>query len=289
MTARSWCYTCFEDEHIAAVGEGTLVLHDELTYHQAQVEVGEQGHLHVQGWVVFKNPARMSRVKRVLAYDTVHVEKTRGSNEANTEYCEKEEGKMSDTLYLGTRPAGRGARSDLLGCKRAFEEGLKLADLFRDDDTFVPAVKYHRGLEKAREALQPQVARGDVDVRVLWGEPGSGKTRAAHQLSDDLYVVDPPNQYGGAVWWDGYVGQTDVLLDDYQGWLPWAQLLRVLDRYPMRVQAKGSSTPLMATRVWLTSNTHPGEWHPRQNYFALKRRIRQIWRCDKDVYTLERD
>ena len=218
----------------------------------------------------------MSRVKAIFG-DDCHVERRMGKVTDAVDYCNKEDTRMGPFMEVGEMPE-QGKRNDLLLCKRKLLEGSSVAQLFHDDETFCQAVKYHRGLLAAQEALQPIPQRDNVQVTALCGEPGLGKTRAVHQWEgDSLYVVDPPNQHGGAVWMDGYEGQSALLLDDYNGWLPWAFLLRLLDRYALRTQCKGSSRRMAATRIYLTSNKWPWQWHPHQEYGALQRRITTLW------------
>lgn len=53
-------------------------------------------------------------------------------------------------------------------------------------------------------------------------------------------------------------------------------MLRWLDRYPVRVEVKGSSRPLVATKFWITSNVEPRKWYPDldlETIDALMRRL----------------
>jgi len=53
-------------------------------------------------------------------------------------------------------------------------------------------------------------------------------------------------------------------------------MLRWLDRYPVRVEIKGSSRPLCARKIWITSNIHPRQWYPEidgETLAALMRRL----------------
>jgi len=53
-------------------------------------------------------------------------------------------------------------------------------------------------------------------------------------------------------------------------------MLRWLDRYPVNVEIKGSSVPLLAENIWITSNIPPSMWYPdldHETYLALERRL----------------
>jgi len=56
---------------------------------------------------------------------------------------------------------------------------------------------------------------------------------------DEIYTVDNSND------WEGYTQQRVVLIDEFhEGMISYRKLLRVLDRYPIRMNVKGSSVHL---------------------------------------------
>lgn len=76
--------------------------------------------------------------------------------------------------------------------------------------------------------------------------------------------------------WDGYRGEEHVVIDEFRGDINVSHLLRWLDRYPVRVEIKGSSVPLSARKLWFTSNIPIESWYPQldsETMDALKRRI----------------
>lgn len=55
-----------------------------------------------------------------------------------------------------------------------------------------------------------------------------------------------------------------------------SHILRFCDRYPVRVETKGSSRPLCAEKIWFTSNVDPRNWYPEldpETLVALLRRF----------------
>ncbi len=173
-------------------------------------------------------------------------------------------------------------------CKARLEAGDTVDALFISDDTFVQAVKFEKGLRTAETILQrglPSV-REDVTVSVYHGPTEVGKSYGIKLQEPDLYILEPPNTFGGPIWWDGYKGEPAVHIEEYDGWLPWAQLLRILDRYPVRVPVRGSSMVLRATRIYISSNKSPELWHPKRDYGPLKRRIHFIWECTFEMFRL---
>lgn len=65
-------------------------------------------------------------------------------------------------------------------------------------------------------------------------------------------------------------------MDEFRGGIDVAHLLRWLDRYPCCVETKGSSRPLLARKIWITSNLDPRQWYPdldEDTRAALLRRL----------------
>jgi len=107
---------------------------------------------------------------------------------------------------------------------------------------------------------------------VFWGVTGSGKSRRAwDEAGMEAYSKDPRSKF-----WEGYQLEENVVIDEFRGGIDISHLLRWLDRYPVRVEIKGSSKPLNAKKIWITSNLNPEFWFPeidQETTQALMRRL----------------
>lgn len=84
---------------------------------------------------------------------------------------------------------------------------------------------------------------------------------------------------GDFQWFDGYFDQRIVIIDDFRGEYPLPLLLKLLDRYPMRVPVKGGFTNWAPTKVYITSNVQPEFWYPEadgRSTAAMLRRLDHI-------------
>jgi len=107
---------------------------------------------------------------------------------------------------------------------------------------------------------------------VFWGGTGTGKSRRAwDEAGMDAYAKDPRTKF-----WDGYVSETNVVIDEFRGGIDIAHILRWLDRYPVRVEIKGSSRPLNAEKIWITSNICPRAWYPETDGDTMEALLRRL-------------
>lgn len=65
-------------------------------------------------------------------------------------------------------------------------------------------------------------------------------------------------------------------MDEFRGGIDIAHILRWLDRYPVRVEVKGSSRPLVGSTFWITSNLAPRLWFPEADYETVEALMRRL-------------
>lgn len=72
------------------------------------------------------------------------------------------------------------------------------------------------------------------------------------------------------------IGEPHIIIDEFRGGIDISHMLRWLDRYPVRVELKGSSAPLKATKIWITSNLHPLNWYPDLDHETKQALLRRV-------------
>lgn len=234
-------------------------------YIVGQQEEGAGGFLHWQFVVRFKRCFRLPAVKR--CFPGAHCEPTR--SDAAVEYVQKEETRVPGTSFShGRKPMQRGNKTDWDAVFNAAVAG---------DWDAVPRdilIRNYGNLRKIHQERNAPPERFGVSTEVYIGVTGSGKTYKAYQemkALGDWYV-----KCSRTKWWDGYMGQRNVLIDEFAGCIDITYMLRWLDWYPCQVEVKGGTVNLAATRFWITSNLTLEEWYPQaspQHLAALRRRV----------------
>lgn len=255
---RNWCFTSFSD--VAPVFDANV-----MTYLIVGAEVcPTTGKSHWQCFACFKETKTMSAAKKILG--ECHLEMMMGSHAQASAYCKK----AKKFKEFGTCPK-QGKRNDLEDVVKLVNEGTDILTIA--ETCPLQMIKYGKGIIALKAMADQRLAPEwrDLKVIVLWGPSGTGKTRTAVESSDDYYIKDPTNK-----WFDGYVGQKTLILDEFMPEAaPWATLLRWLDGYKLQVETKGGSTFAMWETVYITSNIPPEKWY-KNDFAPLQRRITRI-------------
>ncbi len=236
---------------------------------------------HIQGYVELSRSARGGAVCRLLG-GRAYVYTRLGSQSDVIKYVTKTETRDPDFLApvkLGTLKAESGESSDAFTSFRlALESEAPILDVSRDHFPFIMKYRasaiWYRQLRTKKRTWIPHVS-------VYYGLPGSGKTYKANEVLPNAYWLPPPNVKRGPIWFTGYRGEEDIIIDDFYGWIQWSQLLHLLDGYQMQVHVHHGFVPFLGRRIIITSNVHPERWYNFLNsehmvYQSLFRRINVI-------------
>jgi len=231
-------------------------------------EVGESGTKHLQGYIELWKPQRISYFKD-SGLGRAHLEKRQGSRDAARGYCIKD----GDYVEFGTwESGGQGSRNDLKNIIKAVRADVPLLDIM----TEMPesCSKHLRFIEKYTALYERETTKEfrHVDVEVLVGASGAGKTRKAREYDENIFLVDSEASFA----FDGYNGEKTILIDEFYGGIKYSQLLRILDGHQYRVNVKGSHRYAKWNKVFITSNDTPDTWYRFGLTPALARRISRV-------------
>jgi len=270
-----FCGTAFQDDPPAYDG-GSRIQY--LVY---QPESTTAGNKHWQFYVEFTGRVSIATAQRILQTPGAHLERRLGTAAQARDYCCKERTRISgyDPVEHGciSNPEP-GKRNDIIALRSAAQDCTCLSDLINDDGIVNSFARYGRFAERVFAAAEKERSKAwrVVTVYVYWGATGTGKTRRAYESSDDLYKWDVCSPE----WWDGYDGETTLLIDEFYGQLKPSRMLQLLDGYSLRLPIKGGFTYARWDTVYITSNSHPDSWYsdlvPDSVKSALHRRYSEI-------------
>lgn len=258
---RAWCFTL--NNYTEEDFDSWSTLREGMKYTFVGREIAPTtGTPHLQGYMVFCEGHTFDWVKKYLGdrYRFVHC---KGNASQNVKYCGKEE----DCVECGVRPRP-GRRTDILAVQRAFDAGVRIDEIIRTSTSY-QAAKHAELLFK----YQKQPPSKKRVIKWYYGSTGTGKTRAAINESPDDYYITMKD----LKWWDGYIGQKVVIIDDFRrDFCTFHELLRIVDRYPYRVNTKGSSIWLQPSTdvIIFTSCFHPTDvYDTREDIQQFLRRL----------------
>lgn len=264
MSSRSYCFTL----NNPTIAETEIIEDSGCRYLIYGIEIGEnQGTLHYQGYLEMTSPQRISYLKKWLP--RAHFEPRKGTREQAREYCMKD----GEWIECGSWEAGgQGARNDLEVLMNRVKKNEPMINIMESDPQSVS--RNLRFIEKYRELTEKEQTREfrKVEVDIYVGDAGTGKTRKAFEENPGLFTVNPDESFP----FDGYDGESTILIDDFYGDLKYHHLLRILDGHQLRVNVKGSHRYARWTKVIITSNKNPEEWYKVGLTQALKRRINTV-------------
>lgn len=243
------------------------LIRNDLVYIKGQHERGtSSGYEHWQILVAFSKQITLNQCKGYFT-NTAHCELSRSS--AANDYVWKEESRIGEQFVYGKLPISRARKPDWDAIFESAKEG---------DMDAIPSdikIRHYSALKRIRVDNSTPPTRDSIEINVYWGDSGTGKTRRAwYEAGDDVYIKNPNTK-----WWDGYRGQTTVIIDEFTGRIDLSYLLTWFDRYPCNVEVKGYSTPLLATRFFITSNINPVNWYSdinEEQRRGLLRRLSQV-------------
>ena len=277
MAATAWCGTLHLDteEFDGETFLKQLVEAKRIAYGIGQIErCPTTGRLHFQFYIQAHRTQALSWVRKYIA-DRAHWEQARGNVQQCIDYCSKDDTRVAGPWTAGM-PKRQGQTAGLEAATELVCSGVALAEVAKR----MPLVwvRHGKGLVHLRQTLCLDADRREFgpdgpELWVLWGPSGSGKSRYAKEHWPGAFWKTPYTQ-----WWDGYGTHDTVILDDFRGdCMRLTDLQRLLDWYPLWVEIKGGSLPMLATRYVITSNQHPADWYTRGDpHGTILRRVRDF-------------
>lgn len=215
----------------------------------------DTGKPHHQLFLYFLNPksdsiSNCNKIGNMFGEIHCHVNPMRGSFCENRAYCSKE-GKLKE---WGMAPK-QGCRGDLEETKDEILKGdMTPEDICLENPEFYH--KYGRTMEKIHSiALRKKYRTWMTKGEWITGPSGSGKSHYAFKrYNPNTHYIKNINEE----WWDGYVGQETIIINEFRGQITFSELLDLVDKWPKTVKWRNrESVPFLGKKVIITSIMDP--------------------------------
>lgn len=265
MRSRLWCFTDFKEENIR---EGYSLVTDIRAVAWGIETCPKTKRKHNQGFIQTFEKMSVKQIQRLLN-SNCHLEVVIGSIKDNEEYCKKE-GVFYTRLGEFVR---QGERVDL----QEFYELVKVKSDYEllEEGHAGTFIRNHNAIAKIRSILLKEKAKAShwrsLDVIILLGKAGCGKSRYVFEKSPDVFRIDCDQSFV----FDGYDGEKEILIDDFNGCLKYCYMLRLLDGHPLPLNVKFGRSHAIFNKVYITTNVHPIFWYTKCR-MNLKRRCPKL-------------
>lgn len=273
--ARTVVFTCFKEEAVANPQEWLQLISNECDWVLAQLEkCPKTQRTHIQGMAYSKE----NSCWKMLVGEHTWKQKCQSPMDS-IDYVTKGESRIDGPWEYGTRPTW-----NIKGKKLSNKELLSRPLTQLVDEELVPI----KGLKKLKEDIdtynimkQAAIDRTKIVEDNIWlfGKPGVGKSYWVRETYGDSLYIKSQNK-----WWDGYVDQQYVLIDDFdRGGQHLSHYLKIWgDQYNLKGEVKGSTINLMYKRLIITSNYKPEEIWPDDMILvqAIERRFKMYHMTD---------
>ena len=223
-------------------------------------EIGEEETPHTHIYLVCLSPVRFSTLKNL--FESAHFERANGTSQANQNYINKS-GKWKDTDKAETTIEGsfeewgqmpverQGSRSIEAAIIERIQDGATNAEILLDFPHYLRGL---RDIEYVRQTLKAEENRDkwrNLDVTYIFGATQTGKTRFVMDGYgySNVYAV---NNYKHP--FDGYMGESVLLLDEYANNFRIQDLNNYLDGYPLALPARYQNKQACYEMVYIVSN-----------------------------------
>lgn len=311
MQSRNWCFTINNPTPAddISLNFDLPTWNNQVRFAVWMKEMGTSGTVHYQGYLELRSSRRASYLKSRLP--RAHLEARRGTREEAILYCVKTwdrnnsatslplsenqefnsttlnnptETDLEQTPFISTPPIWYGLQmrpeeflESLTTVRPKKKERMETIQTMINDGAtedeianydFELWVRHFRAFREYRLMITPPRSH-EVKVIVIQGPTGTGKSRWAHDNYPEGYWKQR------SIWWDGYSKQSDVIIDEFYGWIPFDTLLRICDRYPLLVETKGGQVNFVAKTIIITTNALPSTWYKNVYFDSFVRRVSQ--------------
>lgn len=210
--------------------------------------------LHTQGAFRYQCERKLGTVQRKLI--GMHIEIAKNPVEAFA-YGRKPETRINGPWMFGKEPRP-GERTPRVDAAMMIAEG-KTKEAYLEYPDFM--MREGNGIHRWADVVGKPNYNRQCEAWILWGPKGGcGKSYIIKTICEyaEGFIMTSRNE-----WWDGYIGNTFIGIQDFDPRYFSAQSFKLLcDEGPYRMNTKGGHVNCQAELVGISTNIDPEEWWP---------------------------
>lgn len=221
---------------------------------QLECGEGETQYLHYQLYLE-TSLTEFKNCKRI--FPRAHIERCRSPKSAKL-YCMKQSTRVEGPWH-NISEFQMSELQDTMRKKSSQEEllsGIQSMSINSDEiakKNFGFWLRNHRGIEAWMKKHQQTRKKKTITI-YIYGRTGIGKSRLAYDIAMKWSTKDPYYK-DDTEWWELYENQEVVVWDDLRSnSIKYSELLKLCDRYPYKVNVKGSIREFTSRLIIFTSN-----------------------------------
>lgn len=270
---KKWCFTLHNYTQVEedALKEDVAGNFDYIVF---GYETTSRGTPHLQGFFILKTKRRRHYVANIVGLRRARVEAAGGTPAENAAYCKKD----GNRFFERGEMRGQGYRSDI----HTYVDAITT----NEEPPLVAYMTHPKGVQATRQEHLRRTLPMERNPRiiVLYGAPGSGKSREAILGRDDnsVYIHYPTGSIGRADhWFCGYRGEKRCVLEEFNPKDYDINFFKKLtDVYKLELNTKGAHTYAAWDELYITTNIHPDRWYTTASAYdrrAVARRLHEVW------------
>lgn len=252
-----------------------------LLYYCLSEEIGANEHTpHIHIFAIYKNAKLITTIKN--KFPEAHIDVVKGLNSEVRDYIFKI-GKWADTekgttTVPGTQeeygelpPDSRSSKQDLGLLYELIKDGLSDYQILEAHPEYMFNLTQ---IQRCRQVVMLEVYREqdrELFVSYIWGATGTGKSRYVldkYGRRNTFRITDYAHPF------DTYEYEDVLVFEEFCSSLRIQDMLKYLDRYPLKLPARYTDKIACFTKVFIISNT-PLE----QQYVNIQREEPEVWRA----------
>lgn len=231
-----------------------------------------EGTPHLQGYIYYENPVSVKAHRNKIKKWHSEPRLRQSTPKQASDYCKKD----GNFVERGEIPK-QGKRTDIDQIRDIIAEGGDVHDLYAN-------ARSYQAFRFGQVGLSLYSKRRNTKTHIKWyyGATGTGKSLKAFEEMPEAWAS---GEVRNGFFFDGYAGEKECIFDDFRPQdMTFAMLLKIFDRYPMRVRILGGSVQFVAEKIIVTTTRHPREFYAeREDVNQLLRRIEIVERFGTEV------